>query len=379
MKGKRFSTLALSIACQPFVLLLLAISVYIITMPTIVPSDTSGNIYTPKEFKTLNQDILDRGILEPEDDSPAEIYFAETSNKRYNLILQSQTADIAKSLMAQSKYAEIELEETRNGTLVGLDEISYQVMAEYTASLANLKEPALYFTTTEEPMLYRLADIAATLPPQLLYIAPIVVAYITMRNMEDDRLAFQMPAPLTQKLTLGFLTAVIVCILGAVIAMLPAALISFVRNGVGDPNYPVMFIQDKQIISSTILATFLKGMGLWTGMAVFNAALVVTLFAFTTSAVPGSLIAVALAFVSSVPSYADEHGVFYEILHLLPTTYVNLASVAGWPRYLNYYEDILPVPGVSWQLGMAVFLICSIVLLILCFAGSTMKTKRVAA
>ena len=81
------------------------------------------------------------------------------------------------------------------------------------------------------------------------------------------------------------------------LALLPAALLSAVMNGLGDPSYPVVLIQAGEVVELTVLSCLARTCGLLFAATLFVVAVASAAFAASSSSVAGCLLSLALGVV----------------------------------------------------------------------------------
>lgn len=356
-----------------FLFFLLAASCFL-TLPSFTPFSTSAETYSPQDIKTGRLDLLEAdynsGLFDEYSQDVRDRYL-----EKLRLLRQTQNGDIHDFFNALHDLRVMDLEDIQNGGYFNFPEIECKADIEFTGRMAALDNPILYEDSTKEPLLFRLADMSHTIPPHFSFIFPVVIAFCIFAYIEDDKLAFQMNLNDKQKASVCFITAVILCIACMILCTLPSSIIALVRNGIGDPNYPVVFIQGETIVSTTVLATVLKSFALWIAISIFMISIVALVFAISSHAAMGTILALAMGFIPYIPSYFDEKGLFYEFLRYLPTTYLDIASVAGWPNYAVLFEYLLPIPGASWGLGVAILLGFSFILCVMSLIAYQTKKR----
>ncbi|MDY2776868.1 MAG: hypothetical protein SOU51_00590, partial [Collinsella sp.] len=242
-----------------FPLATILISAYF-ALPSVIPNDTGAFVFQAPFIKENRLDILSESIASGAYDSAPQ-NIKEANDELLSLLEKTQGSDAAVSLAAQAKIAQIDFELYESGNL-SADELSLEAKRTLLDDLQALPKPVLYETTADEPMLYRLAELMGTVPPLLLLVPPIAVAYAAFRAIENDRLGFQLPLSNMGKIALAASATLVVCIVGLALALIPGALISLAKNGVGDPTYPVVLIQGGAVLESTISMTLAKALAL---------------------------------------------------------------------------------------------------------------------
>ena len=332
----------------PLALVVLAI---VFAFSAVVPSQTGSFIYEAPFIKENRLNILEESLASGAyDTAPQSIQDANARNLK--LLRITQKGDIAASLRAQAELAKSDLEEYESGTLVG-DKLMLESKLSFLTRLSAMGDPLLFASTVDEPMLYHLAGIFGSMPPLLFVAVVVATTHCVLGNLKTGKLAAQFPISPLQKQAIGFIAAVFLSVFVLFVAMLPVAVISLVRNGVGDPSYPVVMIQGGEVIEFTVASALFRSLCMYVLVALFIAALCSLLFALTATAAPGCLFALALGFVPSIPQYFSETFLLRSVLAYLPTTYLYFAAVSGYPSYINV-SDMLPVPGAGFELGLAV-------------------------
>lgn len=341
--------------------------------PSIIPNDTGAFRFGAEYIKENRLDGLAEAVASGAyDTAPQNI--KDANSQQLALLNVTQGNDIAASLRAQEEISRIDLELYEAGNLTG-DYTTLSASHALLEGLAGLDNPEVYETTADEPMLYRLAELLGTIPPLLLFVPAVAITYAAFRAIEDDRLGFQLPLSQGGKIACAAVTSFVVSVGSFTLSVIPAALISGILNGVGNPNYPVVFIQSGTVLSLTVLATLMRTCALLLAVTLLVVTMSAAVFAISASSVAGCLVNLALGFVPSIPQYFSETFIFHDVLKYLPTTYLYVAPVGGWPNYLNLM-DVFPVPGASWELGEIVLLSCSAMFLLISLAFCVLQSKQ---
>lgn len=341
-----------------FPLFLMLLAAYF-ALPSIIPGETGSFAFEAEHIKANRLDILEEAVSSGAyDTAPQGI--RDANGRQLELLRATQGDDIAASLKAQAEIARIDMELYEDGNL-SADPVLLEASRVLLDGLAGLEDPVLFETTAQEPMVYRLAEALGTVPPLLLFVPQVALAFAAYRSIESDRLGFQLPIGEAGKIAVAALAVLLVSVVGFALALVPSAILSALRNGVGDLSYPVVMIQGGSVLKLTVLSALFRSAAMLLAVTVFVSSVSAALFAASRTAVPGCLVLVALGFVPSIPQYFSETFILHDALPFLPTTYLYIAPVAGWPAYLNLM-DVLPAKGATWELGMCVLLGVSAVL-----------------
>lgn len=342
-------------------------------IPVLVPAETGSHVFESEHIKINHLDILESSIESGAYDTAPE-NILEANDRQLELLRRTQGNDIADSLKAQAESLKIDIELYESGNL-SADPVMLDAKLALLEGLASLDEPVLYKTTSDEPMLYRMAELFGSISPFALFVPPVAIAFVVFRGMEDDRMGFQIPLSRSGKLCCALFAVMVVSLIGFILAIAPSVVASLVKNGMGDPCYPVVLIQGGVVIQLSVIGAILRSILLWVAIVLFVASVMSAAFSLCSSATGGCLFSLALGFVPSIPRYFDETFALRDLLPFLPTTYLQVAPVAGSPNYINL-ADILPVPGVSWELGMIVLVVYSAAFFFIAFCLNAMRGRR---
>ena len=87
---------------------------------------------------------------------------------------------VAASLKAQAEIARIDMGLYEDGNL-SADPTLLEASSALLDGLAGLDDPVLFETTVQEPMVYRLSEILGTVPPLLLFVPQVALAFAAFR------------------------------------------------------------------------------------------------------------------------------------------------------------------------------------------------------
>lgn len=218
--------------------------------------------------------------------------------------------------------------------------------------IAGLSNPTLYGRTTDLPPAAYLLDLTSDLPYFLWYI-PLLVA-ITACAKERDTDALLASAPMSRGATVLALFMVLLAfsLIALFAEWLPACVMLFFKNGPDDFAYPVAFVANETLFTSTIGFSILK----WIANYLAESALfcLAAVFFLTLKASRGSQVGIAIALViPMLPGYLTG-SIPDWLLKYLPTTFLEAARFTGFP-----YPSALLVgsgPGCTFEAGIACIL-----------------------
>lgn len=251
-------------------------------------------------------------------------------------------------------YLEVEAGFTRrvyeNGTLAS--EYYMVLLGEGTAQvmrgIANLPSPVLYSNTVDLPPAAYLLDLVSDLPYFLWYIPLLIAITACAKERETDTLLASAPMRRSHTVFALFSLLLAFSLVTLLAEWLPACVFAFLRNGPDDFAYPIAFVSNDVLYTSTVGFSMLKWVtGFMAESALFCliAALCLTLKAPRAAQV---VVAVALA-IPMLPGYLTG-TVPSELLKFLPTTYLEATRFVGVPR--TCASLIESGVGCTFQAGM---------------------------
>lgn len=352
----RFTRLGIRLLVRsPLVIAVAALLALSFSLPSLIPSDTDAFVLSGEFIKENHLDILKESMEGGAYDTAPE-YMQKTNQRQLELLEITQGNDQEASLRAQAEIAQLDMEMYERGNLVG-EYLPLKSNEVFLTTFAKLDHPAAYMQTTQEPTLYRLAAAMHSVPV-LLLLAPIfAVNFVLLKSVEASSLLRQFPLRFCDKIICFIAVSCMVSTLLVALALLFPAVISLVRNGVGDPLYPVVFIQGNLLVETTVAKVAVNGLALYALNALCISSFAAAVFMLARKAIPAVFAAVLLSLLPMVPQYFAETFPLRDLLWALPTTYFDVSAVVGFPSCLRY-EDILPVAGANAMTGCIVLLAC---------------------
>lgn len=243
---------------------------------------------------------------------------------------------------AYAQYYDVEIECAKLGHTESTP--SLYARSELIHRLASLENPEVYASATEMSATYYLAFVVG-LMPGIILLLPVALLTSGSQRRLGGRTLFSM-APVSRASERLACTAVasVLSLACLAAALLPAALLAAIKNGIGDFAYPVVSIADGVVSSSTIGDMLAQDAALMT----FASLMVVALVAMAESirARCGLGVAFALLVCPLIPIYTSQSTRWRAVARHLPSSYISCGSVVGLPAYANGL-DIRAIPGTT--------------------------------
>lgn len=331
----------------------------------------TGSIAVDREMCRTNAYLAKENLLNNGSDFPEDLL--NLVKEEYQHFSDALDADYPSReyFAAFGKAREIEAKEQEAGYLTG--GIETQAGATLLKLLSELEDPQVYSSATELPTLNYLSVASSVMPAVTLLLPGILAAHEALKRLHGDGLFSAAPLGAAGR-SLGVLLVVLpVSAISPFAVWLPAAVVALARNGLGDPAFPVVLIMENSVTTSTVLGALGKGAVL----LAFSAAAVSLFMALINFADFRFSLGLGLlaALLPLVPLYTSETSPWHGIGSLLPTTYLRLDQVVGYPTYANGL-DITVFTGATFGRGTLVLTITTSLLAIAVFGTGFLRDRR---
>lgn len=335
-----------------------------------VASYPTGSIAIDREMCRTNAYLAKDNLLNNGSDFPADLL--ALVKQEYQYFSDALDADYPSKeyFAALGKAREIEVKEQEAGYLTG--GIETQAGATLLKRLSELEDPQAYSSANELPALNYISVASGVMPAITLLLPGILAVHEALKRLHGEGLFCAAPFGAAGR-SAGVMLAVLpVSLISPFAVWLPAAAIALARNGLGDPTFPVVLIMENSVVASTVLATLGKDAALLTLSAV-ALSLLMTLINLADSKLSLGL-GLLTVLTPLMPFYASGAAPWHGFGSLLPTTYLRLDQVAGYPTYANGL-DITVFSGATFGRGSLV-LIATVALLVIAAFGTSLLSDR---
>lgn len=297
----------------------------------------------------------------------------DTAPQELNSIIADERACLDRALESKADsrgyydaiadYDNLLLKEYRLGYLNGVDsELSLEAQERLPRAISVLTYPESYDSTTKMPGMILLAYYCGAVPAIAWLLVPVLVLYM---SLEGDGKRFYDRA-LLSKLEMNacrVLVSGIASMLVLVLALAPCFVLATVFNGVGQTEYPVVFIQYGDVVERTVLVQ----LGLF---AVFEAVLSmmfaclgVCVYAGSRNRAISSMVIALVGGISQLPFYASKDAPWHALLPYMVSSYSVSSLALGGASYANGAEVSLVPEANALHCAFAVvstFVICAL-------------------
>lgn len=247
-------------------------------------------------------------------------------------------------------------EEVSSGTLVGSSALEAEVNVRYAEAMSEAGETPEYDSSTQLPALLLASVAPSTLPQFVLVILPLLIGLSVSMVTDWRKLLGSSTVSRSIAVLSRCIVGVIVCLVTFALSCLPFLAISTLKNGLGSPTYPIVFLRGGEIIQTTAGQA-----ALWTAVLVFLSWLFLSSACICVSCVARSSIAgfccaLVLALVPSAPSYYLSDSLLGFPLAYMPLSYFCPWVVAGSVG-LFPYVDLTPSISLDPWVGCRVLVV----------------------
>lgn len=255
----------------------------------------------------------------------------------------------------------IQMEDANAGYL-SADRLLLEADLAYFEGMSKLVEPREISDSTQMPATEFLSFALASTPGILWLLPAVVIAYALQRSARRGRLIDARTRSRARRLLslcmVGLLLTFAVLVVAWALVLAPV----MVRNGMGDPSYPVVLIRGGKVSVSTALRS---GLGCVTLILLSNWFLVLlstVISELTGRLAAGPAVALVLCAVPLSDSYFLSASVHASVLGMLPATYLFPSPTTGYVG--GFFVDLTPGVQLSLAGGVGVLVGCAALALV---------------
>lgn len=332
-----------------------AIALVAATLPALWPKPSMGG--EPREYyQQLAKEVaadLDSGVYEDAPQGLVDLMQMEEGA----LDKAVSTQDPHEYYLALAVYARANFEKAQAGYSAEASPSSFEAQFRLYSALSQLEEPHMYASTSKMPGLNYAAFVFAQSPEVIWMLLPLAAVVTFLRSRDGAKSASS-----------GFLSrfggglgawalSIVVAIAILLVAFIPGTAVSTIKNGVGDPSYPVVFIQNGVVMQETVSSTLMGQAQLFVLACAFISAIILLVFTTCDSMLVAALVALALCLAPQViwhfsgPLAQTELGA--DILSGVPMTYLAFGTVTGFPSGW-FTSDAASISGADLWWGLIV-------------------------
>lgn len=251
-----------------------------------------------------------------------------------------------------------------------VDLMRSEAKAQLLERVAAEPDPMLFDLSVRMPGSFYLSFLYGAVPFVFWLVPSITTALAIAALRTRGSLVQQAPVALGMELAAGCLVASVLALAVLALVVFPGTAVATARNGIGELGYPVVYLQNGSVVSSTVGRAILSGaavQALASTLAVTMLLAVAQLTrSFRATCVAAAVTVVAAVLAAQASALAPAGGTLSLALGWMPLTYLDVARTVGAAGY-----GLVSGSGVSALVGATV-LSASIpmVLAVCCFVLS---------
>lgn len=235
----------------------------------------------------------------------------------------------------------------------------------YSEQLSLLEEPPEYSNSTELPAILHVSLAPSSLPSALALLPGVAAAWVVACCTDKERLLGGAVVPRVFGLCIRCLIAALIALAVLILALLPPAAASALRNGVGDGSYPVVFVQAGEIVTLTA-----GECAAWTILLLALSNALIAVLGSAASSVFGTrraslVISLSLVLIPSWPRYYEISSALSGVLPYLATSYLLPSRVVGSVGEVPT-ADLTPATRLLPSHGVVVILLTALICVCAC-------------
>ena len=261
---------------------------------------------------------------------------------------------------AATEFFDLEIESAEHGYLI-TDVCALSAQRDYLLLFAEMEHPTLgYASTLEAPALYYASAMIWTIPYLAFYLPVLAAVIAAALYRRKGRLLSRAPVSPACGFLVSAATGTAAAVATVVIAFMPSMLVCTVKNGFGDPAYPVMFEVGDTMRTTTLGASLAESALLFVVLSIVLAVITEFFFMISSSALLAGISAVVALALPTLPFYSAV--AMSPLGAYLPTTYLQVWSITGFASFAPEFSAC-PIPGVSLPAALISSIVLAVVLI----------------
>ena len=324
-----------------------------------LPCNPDPGVATPLSKKSYESNLESlQGLLDSDFARVAAREDIDLTKREVAALERTVAASSASEFIdAATEFFDLEIESAEHGYLI-TDVRALSAQRDYLLLFAEMEHPTLgYASTLEAPALYYASSMIWTIPYLAFYLPVLAAVIAAAFYRRKGRLLSRAPVSPACGFLVSAATGTAAAVASVVIAFIPSMLVCTVKNGFGDPAYPVMFEVGDTMRTTTLGASLAESALLFVVLSIVLAVIAEFFFMISSSALLAGISAVVALALPTLPFYSTV--AMSPLGAYLPTTYLQVWSITGFASYAPEF-NACPIPGVS----LPAALISSIVLVI---------------
>lgn len=196
--------------------------------------------------------------------------------------------------------------------------------------LSKLDRASFYDSEGKLPALHAISETLHYTPDYIRFLPALIVSFAIGRSVQRERLFGEKGFVSFRRLLDQICVASILTATLSILAFLPLFADAYIRNGIGNPTYPVVLVQANRVIELTALECAIWSLSLMTLANVFLATFTLSLNALVRNEFVSVFLGLALIYAAKIPFISGEHQYLRGWLEYLPVGFFDTTKVVGY-------------------------------------------------
>lgn len=302
----------------------------VLTIPLFLNADVYGMSYA-RAYETGNEyDSLCKKANTYPKDSRASEEFLDIS--RQIDLLGDVNISVIPSIFFEKYglYHEYMLQRFDSGKAAQDQYTYYAAHGALSGKLSKLDRASFYDSEGKLPALHAISETLHYTPDYIRFLPALIVSFVIGHSVQRERLFGEKGFISFRHLLDQICVASVLTATLSILAFLPLFAAAYIRNGIGNPTYPVVLVQANRIIELTALECAIWSLSLMTLANVFLATFTLSLNALVRNEFVSVFLAIALVYAAKIPFMPGEHQYLRGWLEYLPVGFFDTTKVVGY-------------------------------------------------
>lgn len=206
----------------------------------------------------------------------------------------------------------------------------YAAHGALSSKLSALDRASFYDSEGKLPALHAISETLHYTPDYIRFLPALIVSFVIGRSVQRERLFGEKGFISFRHLLDQICVASVLTATLSILAFLPLFAAAYIRNGIGNPTYPVVLIQANRVVELTALECAIWSLSLMTLANVFLATFTLSLNALVRNEFVSVFLGIALVYAAKIPFMPGEHQYLRGWLEYLPVGFFDATKVVGY-------------------------------------------------
>ena len=206
----------------------------------------------------------------------------------------------------------------------------YEAHKALSNKLSKLDLTSFYDSEEKLPALYAISETLHYTPDCIRFLPALIVSFVIGRSAQRERLFGEKGFISFRRLLDQVCVASVLAATLSILAFLPLFAAAYIRNGIGNPTYPVVLVQANRVIELTALECAIWSLSLMTLANIFLATFTLSLNALVKNEFVSVFLGLVLIYTAKIPFMPGEHQYLRGWLEYLPVGFFDTTKVVGY-------------------------------------------------